>query len=336
MEELRALCGALLTPAGLVATLADAFHSPLDTSEFVFAEAILEHLKTGTAERWSDDQRMMMVRYVVELCDWDNITHHRTALQILVEILDLVAVDTRLLPQDLEATINIFTPDIVQTILDGATETSLVRTLLKEYHVRVLQGLALYGLQVIPDSILFDIDIEDAPTYHPRAVMIATPIIDIISHSRTWCWPADEEPSGTHAGVLECLRAMLERMPERGFLSKRVEVMTGKFQYVLHAILFEITMNTSHDGDGGYRFNHCVAEVLDLIFHKTPRLREDIRSVQNKTSDHCFEKKNGYYHGRECYDSRKWYALTVEDIVELKYDGLRSIVATTTKGAFDE
>ena len=332
MEEVRALRGVLLSPAGLVASKAEDFHISFDTSEFEFAESLLDVVKNCRPEDWDNDQQeMMVIRYVVEMCNWSDISDHFRALEIFTDIMSRVACDDRLLPHDLEATLRVFTPDVVQEIQDGATDHNLVRTLLDEYNIRILQGFALYGLKIIPDNILFDIYIEDAPTYRPRAVMIATPIIDIIAHSGNWV------PLNSMRGVIECLKEVLERMPERGFLSKRIEVGTGKFQYVLHSILFEIIMNYSND-DEGYRLHESIAEVLDLIFHKTPRLREDIGSVQNKTSDHFFEKANGRYrYGTRLYDPAKWHALTIEDIVALKYDMLRPIVTNPTiKNAFDE
>ena len=330
--------GVLLSPAGLVASKADDFHISFDTGEFEFAESLLDAVKNRRPEDWDNEQReMMVIRHVVEMCDWSDISDHFRALLIFADIMSRVACDDRLLPHDLEATLRVFTPDVVQEIQDGATDHNLVRTLLDEYNIRILQGFALYGLKIIPDNILFDIYIEDAPTYRPRAVMIATPIIDIIAHSGSWVMCAEGVSDSTHVGVLECLKEAMERMPERGFLSKRIEVGTGKFQYVLHSILFEIIMNDSNDGEGD-RTHNSIAEVLDLIFHKTPRLREDIRSVQNKTSDHFFEKANGRYrYGRSLHDPAKWHALTIEDIVALEYDALRSIVANpTVKNAFDE
>lgn len=333
MEALRALCGDMHSTANLVASIVNTRGLSLDVNEFKFASSILELMNQGLhqGEVISRKHQPAVIRYVVEMCDWSDISGSQDALSnaeyIFGQVMVRVSKTEEPLHEELRRTLQVFTREVVQRIQDIQPRYNLVRTLFVEEGLEVSPALAHHGLTVIPDSVLFDVRVTDDDPSGKNT--IETPILEMFYDTSIWNWEVEDETNINRKSVLDFLKVCLDRMPERGFLSKKVKVAPGKYQYVLHTILanvVEITTNHQHC----YRQHYLgpVSEVLRLLF-QTLRLQDDIRSIKRVKSSHYLKL------GDE--PRKKWNGLTLEDMVRMTYPDLLPILATTTtKGAFDE
>ena len=323
MEELRALCGNTRSAASMVATIVKRHSLPLDVDAFTFVNTTLPLVwKTHLGKRTPKECHPMVVRYLVEMCDWSDISGHEGLVAgIFTTIMRRLVVTTGPLCEEWERILRVFTPAVVQRIQDGTPDFNLLGILFDE-GVHVTSSLARYGLAIIPDAILFDARIE------PDTNFVTTPIAEMMRQSGVWEWDILDEFNRTRTAILDFLTVCIERMPERGFLSKRVEVAPGKYQYVLHAILDEITEVRRHFAADKRHFVGPISEVLRLLF-QTPKLMDDIRSIKDETSYHYF---------RMPIDSKmEWHGLTLEDMIQHRDSNLLPFIASTiAKGAFDE
>ena len=329
MEELRALCGAACSAASVVASIVKTLSLPLDVNEFEFAAKLMTIVTNQSVDgrQVPEKYKDVVVRYVVEMCDWSNISgHEEDAITILSYTLYRVAdTDKEPICDELQRALHTFTRDAVQRIQDGSSSYNLFCGFFIEDSIPVTRALARYGLAVIPDAVLFDVRVNNDNTLRNTIEM---PITEMLWHSGNWHWKAGDDTHGLRLGVLEFLRVCIERMPERGFLSRKEKVAPGKHQYVLHSILCAITQATAKYKTDDERYSQSVAEVLQLLF-QTPRISEDIRSIKNETSYYYFEPPGA--------TKPRWVGLTLEDMVRRTHPDLLPIITSTiAKGAFDE
>ena len=323
MEELRAHCGHALSAASMTATIVKRYGLSLDMDEFDFVKTTLPFVwRTHFEDRTPQENHSMAARYLVEMCDWSDVSgHEKQAVSILATVMRRIDDAPDPLCEEWERILRVFTPAVVQRIQDGTSDFNLLGLIFDE-GVQIAPSLARYGLAIIPDAILFDARV------HPNANFVATPIAEMMRRSGEWEWDILDEFNRTRTAILDFLTVCIERMPEYGFLSKRVKVAPGKYQYVLHAILGEITEIHQHFAADKRHFVGPISEVLRLLF-QTPKLMDDIWSIKNETSYHCF---------RMPIDSKmEWHGLTLEDMIHRRDPSLLPIFSSTTaKGAFDE
>ena len=326
MEELRALCGAPRSAASIVASVVKTHDVSLDMNEFTFVSTTLPLiLWKHRGKQVPREFIPMAVRYLVEMCDWSDISGNEgNAADIFVYIIRQIADTVEPLCEEWEQILRVFTPAVVQRIHDGRPEFGLPFTLFSE-GVTATHSLALRGLAVIPDTVLFDVHQTDYNTFLKNNV--ETSITHMVRWSGAWEWEPFDDADNKRAGVLGFLKVCLERMPTNGFLSRREEVHPGMNQCVLHSIFYEI-LEIYRKASRATHFLGPVSEVLQLFF-QTPRLTEDIMSIKDETSYHYFSLDGVQKMG--------WHGITLEEMVARRSPDLLPIIASTvTKGAFDE
>ena len=329
MEELRALCGEACSAASVVASIVRTHSLSLDVDEFEFAKNLLVIVagQSYDGKQVPKKHKDEVVRYLVEMCDWRDISgHEENAVSILGYVLLFVANrKERTLCDELQRTLGTFTREVVQRIQDGSPSFNLFRDFFIEVNVPVTTTLARYGLTIIPDAVLFDVRVNDDNS--PKNT-IETPITEMIIQSEDWQWDAGSAANYGRLGVFEFLRICFKRMPERGFLSRKEKVAPGKYQFVLHSILYAITQAHSKYGCSGDRTTGTIDEVLPILF-QTPRVLEDIKSIRDETSYYYFEPPG--------HSKPRWVGLTLEDMIRQVHPYLLSVLdCTMAKGAFEE
>ena len=273
-----------------------------------FVEVIGDVRRTRTYDVFTKDlvprnHRSALVRHLVELCDWSDVSDcGEEAAGIWTFVMHRLSWAAEPLCEEQKRTIRIFTPDVIQRIQDQCQSHNLLCALFA-HGTRFTPTLMRVCLDCVPDTILFDV----RRVATQSTARIGTPIIEMIDRLAydIWCnWEATNETNVERTCVLESIRLFLEKLPTRGFLSRKVEVESGMHQYVLHAIVYRVIEVTA-----GRDIHHSEEAVLDVLqfFFRNPEFADDIRAVKNTTSYHPCRPPD--------QNGQRWTGLTLEDMV---------------------